>query len=190
MKRKLWGGLAVAAVIAFVGAYALSPVFAAHALIQAGKTGDEAALRRLVDFPAFRASLKEELNQALADEMRDRAGEAGDVLAGLGMMLAPSIVSGAVDTLVTPEAIGQMVRSGEPPNPADRVRPRRDPAQRDEAGSDRDDIHQAWGYRSLDSFAVTLTRRDRPDRSLALILTRRGLFDWKLTGLDFQRDKP
>ena len=113
MKRRLWAGLAMAAVVVFLGAYALSPVFAAHALIQAGKRGDAETLNRLVDFPAFRASLKEELNQALAEEMRDRGGEAGDVLAGLGMLLAPALVSGAVDTLVTPEAIGQMVRSGE-----------------------------------------------------------------------------
>lgn len=181
--RKLWAGLAVAAVVAFVGAYALSPVFAAHALIEAGKRGDAAALNRMVDFPAFRASLKEELGQALADEMRDRGGEAGGVLAGLGMMLAPSLVSGAVDTLVTPEAIGQMVRSGEAPNPADR--------SPDKAGpkDDGSDLHQAWGYRNLDTFAVTLTRKDRPDRRLALVMTRRSLFDWKLTGVDLQRER-
>ena len=183
MKRRIWAGLAVAAVVAFVGAYALSPVFAAHALIQAGKRGDAAALGRMVDFPAFRASLKDELNQALADEMRDKGGEAGDVLAGLGMLLAPALVSGAVDTLVTPEAVGQMVRSGEAPDPT-----RRTP---DEAGpkDDGDDIHQAWGYRNLDTFAVTLTRKDRPDRRLALVMTRRGLFSWKLTGIDLQRDR-
>lgn len=184
MKRKWWAGLAVAAAVVFVGAYALSPVFAAKALIKAGQGGDEAALRRLVDFPAFRASLKDELNQALADEMRDRGGEAGDVLAGLGMLLAPALVSGAVDTLVTPEAIGQMVRSGEAPDPTDRT-----PEKAKVAEDDGADLHQAWGYRNLDTFAVTLTRKDRPDRRLALVMTRRGLFDWKLTGVDFQRER-
>lgn len=184
MKRKLWAGLAVAAVVAFVGTYVLSPVFAAHALIQAGKRGDAEALGRLVDFPAVRASLKDEVNQALADEMRDQGGDAGEVLAGLGMLLAPALVSGAVDTLVTPEAIGQMVRSGQAPDPTDRQTPAKARPKADD-----DDIHQAWGYRSLDVFAVTLTRKDRPDRRLALVMTRRGLFDWKLTGVDFQRDR-
>lgn len=183
MKRKLWVGLAMAAVAVFVGAYALSPVFAADALIKAGKRGDAAALRRLIDFPAFRDSLKDELNQALADEMRDKGGEAGDVLAGLGMLLAPALVSGAVDTLVTPEAIGQMVRSGEAPDPT-----KRSPKNTD-AKDDGEDLHQAWGYRNLDTFAVTLTRKDEPNRRLALVMTRRGLFDWKLTGVDFQRDR-
>ena len=185
MKRKLWVGLASAAVAAFVCAYALSPVFAAHALIQAGKRGDAATLGRMVDFPAFRASLKEELNQVLADEVRDNAGEAGDILAGLGMMLAPALVSGAVDSLVTPETVGQMVRSGEAPDPTDRQAP-----AKAQPKDDDDDIHQAWGYRNLDTFAVTLTRKDRPGRRLALVMTRRSLFDWKLTGVDFQRDRP
>lgn len=185
MKRKLWVGSAVAAVVAFVGAYAMSPVFAAHALIQAGKRGDAEALGRMVDFPAFRASLKDELNQALAGEMRDQGGDAGEVLAGLGMLLAPSLVSGAVDALVTPETVGQMVRSGQAPDPTGRQTPAK--AQPE---ADGDDIHQAWGYRNLDTFAVTLTRKDRPDRRLALVMSRRGLFDWKLTGVDFQRDRP
>jgi hypothetical protein len=184
MKRKLWVGLASAAVAAFVGAYALSPVFAAHALIQAGKRGDAETLRRLVDFPALRASLKDELNQAVVDEMRDRGGDTGEVLAGLGMLLAPALVSGAVDTLITPEAVGQMVRSGQAPDPTDRPAP-----AKAQPKADGDDIHQAWGYRTLDTFAVTLTRKDRPDRRLALVMTRRGLFDWKLTGVDFQRDR-
>lgn len=183
MKRKLWVGAAVAAVAVFVGAYALSPVFAAQALVRAGRTGDAAALERLVDFPAFRASLKDELNQALADEMRDQAGEAGDVLAGLGMLLAPALVSGAVDALITPETVGEMVRTGRAPNPTDGQ------AAAPSPNDGGDDIHQAWGYRSLDTFAVTLTRKDRPDRRLALVMSRRGLFDWKLTGVDFQCDR-
>jgi hypothetical protein len=49
-----------------------------------------------------------------------------------------------------------------------------------------EDIHQAWGYRSLNAFAITLTDRDRPDDQLALILERRGLFDWKLAAVDLQ----
>jgi hypothetical protein len=49
-----------------------------------------------------------------------------------------------------------------------------------------DDIHQAWGFRSLNEFAVTLTDRDQPDDHLALILERRGLFDWKLAAVDLQ----
>ncbi len=183
MKRGLITGLVGAAVALFVGAYALSPVFAAQALVHAAKTGDEDALHRLVDFPAFRASVKEELNAALLAEMRDRGGDVGGTLASLGMLLAPSLVSGAVDAFVTPGAIASMVRTAEAPNPADRSRPDHE-AKADAEADEGDDIHQAWGYRNLDTFAVTLTRRDTPDDHLALLLERRGLFSWKLAGLD------
>jgi len=82
---------------------------------------------------------------------------------------------------VTPEVVAQMVRTTEAPDPTRRPAP--EPAG-DEA--DGDDIHQAWGYRSLNEFAVTLPDRDQPADHLALILERRGLFDWKLAAVDLQ----
>ena len=50
------------------------------------------------------------------------------------------------------------------------------------------DIHQSWGYRGFNQFAVTLTERSRPDDHLALILERRGLFTWKLAAVDLQTE--
>lgn len=99
----------------FVLAYAVSPILAARSLVQAAKTGDEQALERQVDFPAFRASLKDELSARMFAEMRkdDRLGG----LSGLGMMLAPTLVSGAVDAFVTPQAISAMVQEGQRPSP-------------------------------------------------------------------------
>ncbi|MFN3669820.1 MAG: DUF2939 domain-containing protein [Brevundimonas sp.] len=180
MKKSLIGGLVAAAVIAFGVAWAVAPVVAAQALIRAAKAGDERKIEHLVDFPSLRESLKTELNAELAARMdRDpRVTERG--LGGLGMMLAPMILSGAVDAVVTPEVVAQMVRTAEAPDPTRRADP--DPADR----ADGNDIHQAWGYRSLDEFAVTLTDRDRPDDRLALILERRGLFAWQLAAVDLQ----
>ena len=69
-----------------------------------------------MDFPAFRTSLKSELNARAALEIRNRTkGDTG--LAALGMLLAPSLVEGAVDNFVTPQGIAAMVRSGETPEP-------------------------------------------------------------------------
>jgi hypothetical protein len=101
-------------------------------------------------------------------------------LGGLGMMLAPMLLSGAVETLVTPEVVANMVVTAEAPDPSRPSDP--DPADK----QDTDDIHQSWGYRSLNQFAVTLTDRDRPDDRLALIMVRYGLFDWKLAAVDLQ----
>ena len=184
MNKKLIVGVIAGAMALFALAWAAAPVVAAQALIRAAKSGDEDKLERLVDFPTLRESLKDELHAEVVARMRrdPRVAESG--LGGLGMMLAPMLLSGAVDVLVTPEVVADMVRTAEAPDP---TRPA-DPDPSDKA--DADDIHQSWGYRSLNEFAVTLTDRDRPDDRLALILERRGLFDWKLAAVDIQTAPP
>jgi len=180
MTRKIIVGVVVAAVVAFALAWAASPILSARALINAAKAGDTRKLEQLVDFPSLRASLKDELNDALIERMRrdPRVVERG--LGGLGMMLAPLLLSGAVDTLVTPEVVANMVMTAEAPDPSK-------PRSPESAGTrDGQDIHQSWGYRSLNEFAVTLTARDRPDDRLALIMVRQGLFAWKLAAVDLQ----
>lgn len=182
MSKKLLTGVALAAVVLVAAAWGLAPILAGQALIRAAKAGDAAKLEQLVDFTALRASLKDELNQELIARMgRDpRVVESG--LGGLGLMLAPMILSGAVDTVVTPQVLAQMVTTAEAPDPT-----RRDTPEPADERSDKD-IHQAWGYRDLNHFAVTLTDRDQPDQHLALILERRGLFTWKLAAVDLQSE--
>lgn len=182
MTKRVVTGAVLAAVVLFAAAWGLAPIFAGQALIRAAKAGDAVRLEQLVDFPALRTSLKEELNQELLRRMsRDpRLAESG--LGGLGMMLAPMILSGAIDTVITPDVLARMVTTAEAPDPT-----RSNPSEPADAASDRD-IHQAWGYRDLNHFAVTLTDRDQPDQHLALILERRGLFTWKLAAVDLQNE--
>lgn len=179
MKKTSIVAVAVGAAALFALAWAAAPVLAAQALIRAARAGDERKIERLVDFPALRESLKDELNAELVARMRRDPRVVDGGLGGLGMMLAPMLLSGAVDTLVTPEVVADMVRTAEAPDPTRRPAP-------EPAGdrTDADDIHQSWGYRGLNAFAVTLTDRDRPDDHLALILERRGLFAWKLAAVD------
>ena len=180
MNQKLILRLGGAAVAAFVLAYAASPLLAARALVQAAKSGDEQALERQVDFPAFRASLKDELSARVVAEMRkdDRLGG----LSGLGMMLAPTLVSGAVDAFVTPQAISMMVQEGKAPKPdLAKVEPEVGPKPESKPESK---VRQSWSYRDLDTFAVTLTRDDQPDEQVSLLMKRRNLFGWKLAGID------
>ena len=181
MRRKFLIGLAVAVVAGFLIACFVSPFVSAQALIRAARTGDEAGLERHVDFPAFRESLKTELNARAAVEIRERAGDDRG-LAALGMLLAPSLVEGAVDSFVTPQAIAAMVRSAERQEPEQPAPPEDTPA------APADKVRQSWAYRGMNTFAVTLTREDQPDEALVLIMTRRGPFGWKLSGVDLTPD--
>jgi len=176
MKGLIKGILALA-VVSFVVAYFGTPFVAVNNLVAAAKAGDEAALERLVDFPAFRDSLKDELTARLMAEARADSRLNDSALGGLGMMLGPMLVGGAVDALVNAPTVAAMVRTAETPDPTDRI----DPPPAEEDGPD---IRQSYGYRDLNTFVLTLTDPDRPTQPLKLLMKRHGLFGWKLAGVD------
>lgn len=173
-------GLLAFAVVAVAVAYLAMPILTVRALVRASETGDEAALERLVDFPDFRESLKEQLTARLMDEMRNDPRADDSVLGGLGMLLGPMLVDGAVDALVNPPAIAAMVQTAEAPEPADA-------AVSAEPQAEDDDIRKSYAYRDLNTFVLGLTDPDRPDEPLKLLLKRDGLFGWKLAAVELPK---
>jgi len=168
MNRKAVKVAVIGAVLLFVVAFFASPLLAVRGLIDAAERGDEAKLERLVDFPAFRQSLKEDL------------GGRASGLSGLGLLLAPALIGGAVDAFVTPPAVAAMVRTAEVPNARDVVRDRAPTAPEEAKGK----VRRGYRYSDMNTFVVRLTRDDEPGEYLDLQLQRRGLFSWKLAGLD------
>ncbi|AQR62700.1 hypothetical protein BZG35_14375 [Brevundimonas sp. LM2] len=175
---RLFKGLIGLAVIGFLVAYFGSPLLTVRALVAAAEAGDEAGLERMVDFPAFRDSLKDELTARLMAEAQADPRVRDSGLGGLGMMLAPMLVGGAVDALVTAPTVAAMVRTADVPDPTEGATA---PAP---AENDSPEIRRSYGYRDLNTFAVRLTNVERPNQTLKLLLTRQGLFDWRLTGID------
>jgi hypothetical protein len=181
LNRKLINGLAAAVAVVFLGWFAASPWLAAKALGDAAERGDAQALERLVDFPRFRDSMKQEFNARFVEEMRASSGD--DPLAGLGALLGPALISGAVDALVTPQAIAMMVRTGEAPKAEDVARP--------EPKADEPEPKRTLGYRDLNTFAINFEDGRRADRSITLLMKRDGLFGWKLAAVDLpEREVP
>jgi hypothetical protein len=164
--------------VVVLAAWLAMPVLTVRALVRAAETGDEATLERLVDFPAFRESAKVELTGRLMREMREDQGGGGGSLGGLGLMLAPMLVGGAVDALVNAPTVAAMVRTADVP---DAVDPDPVAAPEQDTGGE---IRQGYGYRDLNTFVLTLTDPDRPDEPLKLLLKRQGLFGWRLAGID------
>lgn len=174
MNRKLITGLAAAVGVVFLGWFVASPWLAAKALGDAAERGDAAALERLVDFPRFRDSMKQEFNARFVAEMRASSGD--DPFAGLGALLGPALISGAVDALVTPQAIALMVRTGEAPDAEDVVDPTPE--------ADKPEPKRTLGYRDLNTFAINFQDAEREDRAITLLMKRDGLFGWKLAAVD------
>lgn len=176
-KRFWWVTLGISALVLLL-LFVITPWLAVDGLIRSARAGDAAGLERRVDFPAFRDSLKTELNARMRAELREELAGEDSALASLGLILAPQMVDTAVDAFVTPEAIASMVQTAQAPGDEDTAT---DPAP---APDEDSDIRQSYGFRDLDTFVVTLTDPDRPGRALGLLMERRNLVQWKLAGVD------
>ena len=184
MKRKpLIAAVAVVAGL-FLIAYFASPLLAVQGLVSAAKAGDESALERKVDFPALRQSMKNEMNARLVAEMRKDLGEHDRALGGLGMLLAPSFISSAVDTLITPKAVAAMVTEAREPRASDAIGQSKPKPQTSD-----DKVKRSYSYRDLDTFVVTLRDAAHPDDRLNLLMERHAVFGWKLAGLELPEPK-
>lgn len=176
-------GLLILSAVVVVAAYLAMPILTVRALVRAAEIGDEAALERLVDFPAFRESVKEQLTGRLMAEMREDERTDDSALAGLGMLFGPMLIDGAVDMLVTPQAVAAMVETADAPDPADA-------GTSEETASRDSDIRQTYAYRDLNTFVLTLTDPERPEEPLKLLLKRDGPFGWKLAGVELPEAPP
>jgi len=97
--------------------------------------------------------------------------------AGLGMMLAGSMVNGLVDNLVTAESLANMISKGRPKVEAKAEEPTA-PAASVSAEAKAPKI--VSGYEGLGIFKVEM-RDPEKDKPLAtLVLYRDGWFGWKL----------
>ncbi|HUN41369.1 MAG TPA: DUF2939 domain-containing protein [Acetobacteraceae bacterium] len=98
----------LAAVFAVGVGYAASPYVTLYRLDHAMRTGDSATLQRLVDWPAVREGIKEDICDGLADDSA-QAMDHGQ-LPPFGASFVQGIAANAVDRAVTPEALADFTR--------------------------------------------------------------------------------
>ena len=105
-------GLVVVAVLVILGliAYVVSPFFYVSSLKSAFLAGDSSKLADLVDFPALRDSLKEEVATILAQQPKESSDSNQSPFAALSAFVGPVFLNRAVDTYCTPEAIAGFVK--------------------------------------------------------------------------------
>lgn len=166
--RKGWV-VAIAAVPAlFALAFLASPYVAARSFVAWARQGDTERLAASVDFPAVRASLKPQLSAAVTARMNRDPEMRDNPLAGLGMMLMPSLLDRMVDSVVTPRSLATLVSAGRTGDGA-ATPPRLD---------------YDYGYAAINRFRVTARRQGSRGAPIGLTFERRGLFAWKLVGVD------
>ena len=163
--------LALSLCAALVWAY-FTPYFTLRKLQAAAEAGDVKTLNALVDFPAVRASVTDEVRTAatrgVAGERQSGAARVGALLAGA---VAGAVAQPLVNTVVTPSGVSLLIQGRRPGE--------KRPA---EGRSWREDVKIERGYEGMNRFLVRYTDRESGDARVALVLEREGL-DWRLTGV-------
>jgi hypothetical protein len=161
------GVLLVAAATSFA-----SPWWSLHRLRNAVARHDADAVSAQVDFPALRASVKEQLQASIGRDVDSADG--GNPFAEIGRKFAMAVANPLIDAAVSPEGVAAMVEHGKiaiaKPAPASEA-PGTEPAQ--------EHPRYALHNRGWDRFAVTAQDGG------SFIFRRDGLWSWKLAGVDF-----
>lgn len=97
----------VSLLIAIASWYWMSPYFAVAGLRNAAIKSDTAALNERVDFPLFRADIKEQFSTLLAGQMSENLK--GNPFAAFGMALAAKLTEVLVDAMITPSGLAALI---------------------------------------------------------------------------------
>lgn len=174
-----WTAVGVAiAIVGIATGYFASPYWALHQLRNAAADGEGDRVATYVDFPAVRDSLKVQFAAAMA--RRAEGSNINKAFAGLGQAFAMQMVNGVVDAAVSPETISAMIRSGKTPRA---LLPETKKATPTSSDKERAPPRVRQHYATLDTFEAALVDPVTNDDTLIAVLTRQGLFSWKLTAV-------
>jgi hypothetical protein len=188
--------LLIVAALAFVYA---SPYIALNRVKRAADARDAQTVNEYVDFPALRASLKDQVGALLTRRIDIQKN--GNPLAIIGAMIGAALVGPLVDSYATPDGVAAILNGipprgdpGErPPVPASDAAiaaasappPAANAASIASAASEtpKQPPRTTAGYRSFDTFVVTY-QHGVGDVRYSAIFHRSGLITWKLVAVD------
>ena len=194
MRRILIGVFAI--VLVAIGVYLGGPYYTLWRLVQAARAHDIRVVSQIVDFPSVRASLKPQLTAALQAQLDKQKPKPQNLLEQIGAAIAPVFVGNAVDTVITPEGVAVMLRTGHAPNPTSPFAKAPAPAFEDSGVGDPRLVDMGyngvlfdWPRKrffdfDLDQFHASVVSRSHPEARVNIVLLRRGMLDWKVEALD------
>ncbi len=168
-----WGWVATGVVVFVLVALTVmllrGPQDTLEAIHQAAASRDSAAIERNVDLPALKHSLGRLLLQQVGGALPDDKGDNRKMMGQF--MLAGALVGPLVETIVTPDGIGALLRG-------------QIAARAIGGGGAQGPLpkyQQTWD--GLSAVRATALSADGDPGSLVLVLRRHGLF-WKLAGVE------
>lgn len=191
-------GLALIVVVLAVFAYA-SPYLVLSRMRDAVQARDTDMLNRYVDYPALRASLKQQVTQMLSQRVDSQKLQ--HPLAALGALVGMAFVGPLVDAYATPDGVAALLKGmpprgepGETPpsvaneqsEPAPQPQATPSPSASASAAPDEANAPRAKasaGYRDIDTFAVSYARGTAGE-PYSVIFHRRGWFSWQIDAVE------
>ncbi len=173
-KTALIGGGVTAGIIAIVGGgIYYVPYLTLNTIKDATTNRNANALAQEINFPALRASIKENIKAQLIKKIA-KTGSAQT--AKITPEIIDKAVSSKVDKIITPEGVEQLMLDQLPEARLNLVNLDRDIAKSD----------IKMGYESFDRFVIRITNKVDRTKDATVILTRSGLA-WKLSGIDISQ---
>ena len=186
-------------VVALLGYSYASPYIALNRIKRAADARDAATLNQYVDYPALRASLKEQVGDML--QKRIDAQHSSNPLLLFGAAIGTALISPLVDAYATPDGVAALLHgmpprgepgerppaahAGEPGQAAAPAAPGQPPAPPPVASAGEPEPREQTtaGYRGINEFVVTW-RHSADEPRYAAVLQRHGLFTWKLAAVE------
>jgi hypothetical protein len=176
MRRNRLAALPLLALFATAAWLYFTPHLTLIRLQKAAESGDAVALERMVDFPALRTSMKDNVRSSVSR----RISRDGGALAVIGGMVAGVLADPVADAAVTPAGIAALTRGRTPAEQSDE----------DAAPAPRDPrLRIDRGYEDLSTFSVRYVNRESGREHLALLLGRSGIAGWKLEGIRVEGER-
>ncbi|WP_321798692.1 DUF2939 domain-containing protein [Caballeronia sp. J97] len=192
--RSVTTALVVLILVAALGFIYASPYIVLNRVKRAADARDAQTVNQYVDFPALRASLKEQVAALLT--RRVDIQKSGNPLAIIGAMIGAALVGPLVDSYATPDGVAAIL-NGIPPrgDPGERPPQAGNGSAAGPANGPASDVTTAQqpppkeppqttaGYRGLNTFVVTY-QHGAGDAHYSAIFHRDGLVSWKLVAVD------
>lgn len=176
--RRRWALAAGAAclLLALLALY-LSPYLSLQRMQAAAAAHEGERLAAWIDFPALRANLKVGVHQRLALSRQNAQGQPTPASL-MGAAVASALLGPMVDALITPDSLARLLRGQSPAQ-----------ALLEPQGDDKPDaelpkrLETQMRYEGLNRFVFSVRQAGEDEDPIDLVLSRQGLFSWRLTEL-------
>ncbi|MFY7864582.1 DUF2939 domain-containing protein [Roseateles sp.] len=176
--KRRWALVAGASclVVAVLALY-LSPYLTLQRMQAAAAAHEGERLAEWIDFPALRANLKSGVHQRLALARQNAQGQPTPASL-MGAAVAGALLGPMVDALITPDSLARLLRGQKPAQAL--LKPQ---------GADKSDaepskrLETQMRYEGLNRFVFSVRQAGEDEDPIDLVLSRQGLFSWRLTEL-------